>query len=335
MRVLLVTGATTLTLAAAGLAFTWREPTQRVAGVHRARVDVPPAGLLREKAHVLLVTLDGARWQDVLAQPGAFSATPAMPKLLALVAQNGVALPATTSSTVPLSLPGYQALAAGGPTSCEGNDCARITTETLAEGLARRLALPSEQVAVFASWARLSFAATSADGTVTVDAPARAQPRPGGPPWEDARWDSETATLALAHLARHRPRFLHLALLDTDEWAHRRDTGRTVEALRSADDAIARLLDVVRSWPEDERRLTTLLVTTDHGRGPGALWHSHAPFDASRDIFLVAVGDLVRGGDDVATHADVRPTVERLLGLCAGEYAGRAVAAVVGTLPCG
>ncbi|MBL8921319.1 MAG: hypothetical protein JNJ54_20840 [Myxococcaceae bacterium] len=339
MRALWILGAVTLTLTTAVLVTGSSEPSprglpSRALGTAGGQL-VVPASTLQQKAHVVLVTLDGARWQDVLAQPGALSSSPAMPKLLELVARNGVALRATTSSKVPLSLPGYQALAAGRMTSCEDNDCARLEGETVAEGLARGLGLPMEQVAVFASWARLSFAAAGAEGAVTLDAPPRGLPGPGGPPWEDARWDVETTARALSHLTTHRPRFLQLALLDTDEWAHQRDAQRTVQALRAADDAIAALLEVVRTWPEDERRLTTLLVTTDHGRGPGSLWHAHGAFDASRNIFLLAAGDLVRGGDELATQADVRPTIERLFGLCPRGSGGRAVTAIVGDLPCG
>ncbi|MCA3016199.1 MAG: alkaline phosphatase family protein [Myxococcaceae bacterium] len=295
------------------------------------------ASALQRGARVILVTLDGARWQDVLDRPGALAGPArAMPKLLEVVAKNGVALPATTSSSVPLSLPGYQALAAGRRTACADNDCGRITHETLAEAVARRLSLPPQQVAVFASWARLAFAASARDGAVTVDVPPRGPPTPGGPPWEDARWDADTASRAVAHLRAHRPRLLHLALLDMDEYAHLGDAPRTVEALRRADDVIATLLEEVRRWGAEERRLTTLIVTADHGRGPGRLWTSHSAYGASRDVFVLAAGDLVRGGSTAdVTQADVRPTVERLLGLCPTPGEGRPIDAIAGSLPCG
>jgi hypothetical protein len=318
-----------------------------LAVTRRERVEVPvseareqpavSASALQREARVILVTLDGARWQDVLDRPGALAAPArAMPKLLEAVATNGVALPATTSSSVPLSLPGYQALAAGRRTPCTDNDCERITHETLAEAVARRLSLPPAQVAVFASWARLAFAASARDGAVTVDVPPRGPATPGGPPWEDARWDADTATRAMWHLRVHRPRFLHLALLDMDEYAHLGDASRTVEALRRADDVIAALLEEVRRWGAHERRLTTLIVTADHGRGPGRLWPSHSRHGASRDVFVLAAGDLVRGGATAAvTQLDVRPTVERLLGLCPTPGEGRPIDAIVGALPCG
>ncbi|MBM4780816.1 MAG: hypothetical protein GQE15_24230 [Archangiaceae bacterium] len=291
------------------------------------------AAELQAHARVILVTLDGARWQDVLDQPGALrnaDEPPAMPKLLELIRTRGVALPATTSSALPLSLPGYQAITAGHRTRCDDNDCPRIDEETLAEGLGRRLHLPADQTATFASWARLANAASSRDGVVLVDAPPPGPPHAGGPPWDDARWDEETVTRALAHWRTSKPRFLHLALLDMDEQAHRKDAVATVKALRFADETIATLLAEVERLPEAERRLTTVLITTDHGRGPGRLWPSHTAYASSRDIFVVALGPLVTRAVLPASQADVRPMVERLFGLCSRA----AVKAVVGDLPC-
>lgn len=303
--------------------------------VKRAGLEVTASELQRH-ARVILVTLDGARWQDVLDQAGALRASseaPAMPKTLELVRRNGVALAARTSSAIPLSLPGYQALATGQQTPCADNDCARVDRETIAEALARRLAPGSNSVAVFASWARLAFAATSHDGAVLVDVPPRGPPSAGGPPWDDARWDAETAGRALAFWRTERPRFMHLALLDMDEFAHRRDVGGTLAALHAADDVIGSLADELKALPDAERRLTTILITADHGRGPGRLWPAHGAYAASRDLFLLAIGDAVVGGEQRVEQVDVRPTIERLFGLNPEAGQGRAIEAIVGSLP--
>jgi hypothetical protein len=281
---------------------------------------VVDAKTLRQKACVVLVTLDGVRWQDVLDADGALSKNgPAMPRLLDAVRRSGVLVRASTSSSVPLSLPGYQALAVGGATACRDNDCPRVREETVADALARRLGVKPAQVAVFASWARLINAASAGEG-VLVDAPPLGPPRTvAGPPWPDARWDAETASRARSHWLAHRPRFMHLALLDTDEWAHRGDAERTVAALRFADAVVDQLLTDIAQLPEEERRLTTVLVTTDHGRGPGRWWTEHGAFEGSRDIFVAALGDLVAPTAAPTNQAEVRPTIERLLGLCPAE----------------
>lgn len=314
--------------------------------IRRAEVEVPPGAVhavtpvsadeLRAKARVILVTLDGARWQDVLDRSGRLGTTTAMPKTLELVRQSGVALPASISSKIPLSLPGYQALLAGRQTPCDDNDCARVSVETVSERLSHVLELPADQIATFASWAKLAFAATSKDdvGRVLVDAPPLRLPSSQGPPWENARWDEETISKALSHWKTAKPRFLHLALLDMDERAHRGDVDGTLQALQRADEAIAELWTSIQALPEPERALTTILVTADHGRGPGGLWKSHAAYSASRDVFVLAIGALVKGGTGSATQADVRPTLERLVGICPLPSEGSAIAPIVGELPC-
>lgn len=265
-------------------------------------------------ARVILVTIDGVRWQDVTSEN--------MPALLARVASSGTMWRgenATTSSLAPVSLPGYQTLMVG-KSMCIDNACSRVTEETLPERLARELALPPDQVAVFASWSKLARAASVHDGAVLVDAPPNGPPHADrskgetGPPWANARWDHETARVALAHLEQHRSRFLYLSLLDVDEHAHARDRAAMVQALREADRVLARLFTWVDALPDAERARTTIIVTTDHGRGPGPFWFDHrSAFPSARDIFVAIVG--ARSSIASATQADVRPTIEALMGL--------------------
>jgi hypothetical protein len=268
-------------------------------------------------ARVILVTIDGARWQDVTAEN--------MPALFARVQANGTmwrGKDATTSSLAPVSLPGYQTLMVG-RSMCIDNACSRVTDETLPERIARDLALPPAKVAVFASWSRVALAATSKEGAVHVDAPPEGPPRADrskgetGPPWKNARWDHETARVALAHLQQHTPRFLYIALLDVDEHAHARDRAAMVQALREADRVLARVFDAA---PD-----AIVIVTTDHGRGPGPFWFDHrSAYPEAREIFLAIVG--TRSAAKSVTQADVRPTIEALLGLTpTTKHGGRAL----------
>jgi arylsulfatase A-like enzyme len=198
--------------------------------------------------------------------------------------------------------------------------------------------LPPEQVAIFASWSRQRRAASSRDGLITVDAPEDQQPREPGPPWRNARWDTETFSRARAHWEAHHPRFLHLAFLDTDEYAHEGQRAEYEQALRELDARLQELLRWVAALPPDERRHTTVLLTADHGRGQSD-WTSHGFFDrGSGDVFIGALGEQLQGRGEVdpdAEQRDVRPTIERLFGLCppAGDD-GRALEAIVGGLPC-
>jgi hypothetical protein len=253
------------------------------------------------------------------------------------VRRNGTAFAAEASSSMALSLPGYQAMSAGRQTGCRDNDCGRITVETMGELLARRLSLAPEEVAVFASWSRLAHAASSRDGLITVDAPEDGPRRDGGPPWRNARFDDETFARARAHWEKHHPRFLHIALLDTDEWAHVDDRERYEQALRDTDARVLEVLRWVAALPAEARAVTTVLLASDHGRSRSD-WTKHGFLEpGSAEIFVAAIGPLVKGGEpgDV-DHRDLRPTVERLFGLCPAHVDddGRAIEAIVGGLPC-
>lgn len=278
-----------------------------IAGASKRSVEAVDAATLQAKGRVVLITLDGARWQDVLEADGPLKRT------LAAARANGFVLQGTTSSRVPLSLPGYQAIAVGKQTACDDNLCPRVTEPTVSEAIAEKLKLPPAQVATFASWARIARSASAKDGAVLVDVPPEG--RNPGVPWPNARLDADTAALALAHWRAHRPRFLHLALLDMDEWAHAQERERMIGALEAADATIDALLNELGRLPADERALTTVLVTTDHGRGLGPLWSDHGPYDAARTIWLLGIGDRVSTDRASFTQADVRPMIEAGFGL--------------------
>ena len=312
-----------LVLTIAGVTWaTWRRERPFPPEPH----DEARAAVLRKSARVIFITLDGPLREDVLRLPGLEQA----------VRASGVALSARAASSMALSLPGYQALAAGELTSCRDNDCPRIQLETLAERIATGLHLPPDDVAVFASWSRQVRAATSRDGLAFVDAPEDGPPHEGGPPWKNARFDDDTFSRARAFWQAHHPRFLHLALLDTDEWAHEGRRPEYEQALRAVDARVAEVLRWISELPPEEAKLTTLILSADHGRGRGEKWTEHGFFEAgSGEIFVIALGPLVARGEPVEVdQRDVRPTVERLFGLCPVKSEGRAIQAIVGELPC-
>jgi hypothetical protein len=292
--------------------------------------DVGFAQRLQRSARVVLITLDGPVRGDVLDAEK-------FPSLHAAVEAEGVLFPAVTASVLAGSLVGYQALYAGALTSCRSNECPRIGVETVAEGLARELKLTPDDLAVFTSWALLEQAVSSADGHVQIDAPDAGPITDEGPPWRNARLDDDTFTRAREAWKTHPPRFLHLAFLDTDEWAHLGDRANYEKALLQTDARIAEVLAWVQALPPDEAALTTVIITADHGRSRRD-WTRHGFFQrGSRDVFIAAIGPLVHGGEQRrADQTDVRPTIERLFGVCPGSLrgGGRALPAIVGELPC-
>ena len=122
----------------------------------------------------------------------------------------------------------------------------------------------------------------------------------------------------MAFLTTHQPRFLWVSLLDSDEHAHRKEWDGYLSAIDQYSVWMEELQQTVDDLGLTEQ--TTIILTTDHGRGRGPFWHSHGRLPAGRHMFLAATGPWVGVSGTVVPEqtvrqADVRPTIERLLGL--------------------
>ena len=82
-----------------------------------------------------------------------------------------------------------------------------------------------------------------------------------------------------------------MGLGDTDEWSHARDYPRTLEALHRTDVFLRELWTWLQSQPQYRDR-TTLIVTTDHGRGQTVKdWGDHGPgLEGAQDIWIAIAG---------------------------------------------
>jgi hypothetical protein len=297
---------------------------------------------------VIVLTLDGVRWQDVflgsdptLGDAPRQSRAASVPELHAALERSGAALGAPGSGSqfevagrANWSLPGYNELFSGTARHhCRTNECARVKRATLADDLARNAA--PEEVAVIASWGRLEKAATHQPGQffvssgqnvrygeVTLPKDLRALYRAGqhvdpSPGYADYRPDRFTAAFALAYLEHYRPKFLFVGLGDTDEYAHRDDYASYLEALEQADSWFGRLLDSIEHLNESGHP-TTLFVTTDHGRAQEFVDHGPGTPEASR-TFLFAFGNGIRKrgvieGCGSHTLSELAPAIRQLLG---------------------
>ncbi len=78
----------------------------------------------------------------------------------------------------------------------------------------------------------------------------------------------------LDYMHVRKPRVMFIGYGETDEWAH---SGRYDMYLRSAKQVDAFLRELWSRVQADSqyRDRTTLIVTTDHGRGYGAAWRDH------------------------------------------------------------
>lgn len=272
-------------------------------------------------SRVVLVTIDGVRWQDVfgvgappngadLSQTGT-----AMPELMRLVQSSGVALGSredcgkvVVDGPSWVSLPGYLEIFTGQRTQCAWNECPRTTQRTFMEEA--RSAFDSDtDVASIASWDHLERAVAHEPDAFFISSGTRYQSHavrgadevfdglllgaqghggaPGGSP--TYRPDERTGDIALAYLEAYKPRLLHIGFGDADEYGHLGDVRAYMTSLHETDAFFARLEGVLGTWRKNGDK-TTVLVTTDHGRASNFRDHGFWAPESARS-FLVAFGD--------------------------------------------
>lgn len=235
------------------------------------------------------------------------------------------------------SAPGYIELLTGRfHPDVTTNDARRYPHATVLQAIRKGLRLRSEEVAVFSTWDALGLFAASEPGAIFVNAGYERVPAALSNPvmdalgdyqehvmalWEGYRTDMPTFHLALEYLRVHRPRVLYLALGETDDWAHARRYDRLLDCLRLDDDYMRILWETLQSI-DAYRDRTTLIVTTDHGRGRRAKdWVDHgAGIAGSEDIWIAIVGPDTPGRGALGPsptiyQADVAATMLELLGL--------------------
>jgi hypothetical protein len=307
----------------------------------------------RDDPAIVLVVLDGVRWQEVFGGVDrklaawehipATSADDLMPQLHAAAIERGAALGApdhgpSMSATGPnfVSLPGYTEIFTGRTAQrCQNNECRGATAPTFTDEV--RATLPDDgDVAVFSSWERIARVASVDPAKIVLstgrsrlshaerflgDESARSWQELGAhasafPGKGDFRPDRYTAELALRYLESRRPRFMFLGLGEPDEYAHRGNYAGYVASIHAADTVIGRLFETLDRMGARGAN-TTVFITTDHGRGHDYRFHGRGYPESGR-VWLVAAGHGVRARGMVrARHshrlADLAPTMRALL----------------------
>jgi len=128
-----------------------------------------------------------------------------------------------------------------------------------------------------------------------------------------------TQQAAKEYLLKHRPRVLYVGLGETDEWAHARRYDLYLEAANRSDRYLKELWDLLQSLPQYQGT-TTLVVTTDHGRGVGRDWINHsASVDGAESIWIAALGQSVPSlgvRENVeTTQSQIAATLAQLVGI--------------------
>jgi hypothetical protein len=293
---------------------------------------------------VILLTIDGVRPREFFEGTDPYHEAKLAPedrglifkKLWAKHASEGLAFGKTggyrIASDVAISLPSYQALMTGHTTHCMNNHCGRVKEETVLEEARRELGLKREEVAVFGSWSGMKrstaqnprsifrsiypdFRPYLNDRTLRKLRNASVSDRPE---WSGSRKDRYTWEMGMHYLKTRCPRVLYLSLVDSDEYGHAGDYPGYVRALSTYDTYIDELFALLGSMGEYGKD-TTFILTTDHSRGEKDGWTSHGSQpDSEKEVFLFVKGPGFKGKgltESRASHANIRPTIEKILGL--------------------
>jgi hypothetical protein len=141
-------------------------------------------------------------------------------------------------------------------------------------------------------------------------------------PWASVRLDAFTHHYALEYIKRNEPRVVYVAYGETDDFAHGGRYDAYLKSAHTTDAFIRALWDYMQSQPQ-YRNKTTMIITTDHGRGttPKDSWRSHgSEFAGTDQIWLAVLGpDTPPSGMITVPQQlyqnQVAATVARFLGL--------------------
>lgn len=124
--------------------------------------------------------------------------------------------------------------------------------------------------------------------------------------WEEGSNDVLTFRMVMDYVQKSQPRVLWWAMKDSDDWAHADRYDRYLEFLHKADNMIGELWNTLQSL-DAYRDRTTLIITTDHGRGlQGDDWAEHdLTIPGSDDIWLAIVGPDTPNLGEVKTPGTV------------------------------
>ncbi|HEX7860631.1 MAG TPA: sulfatase-like hydrolase/transferase [Verrucomicrobiae bacterium] len=145
-------------------------------------------------------------------------------------------------------------------------------------------------------------------------------------PWDSVRHDAVTLNLALEYLAQEKPKIMYLALGETDDWAHDRRYDRYADYANYFDFALRRLWTTLQS-SRKYRGKSTLIVTTDHGRGRTPRdWTSHGKdVPGANEAWLAIFGpDIQKIGEAKSAPqqslSNIAATILQLLQINPHEY---------------
>jgi hypothetical protein len=234
------------------------------------------------------------------------------------------------------SYPGYNEIFTGwADPSIDSNDKRQNGNVTVLEWLNGQEGF-QRRIAAFGSWDRFPYILNSARSRIRVVAGWRPLVGRGlsteerllsrlvaeAPRiWDDCTYDTFTFHAALEYFKRQRPRVLYIGLGETDEFGHAGRYDHYLHAAHHVDTHLRILWETVQSLP-DYRGTTTLILTTDHGRGDAPVeWKGHgAKVKGSERIWIGFLGPDTpplgeRTGVAPVTQSQIAATLAKFLGL--------------------
>ncbi len=333
---------------------------------------MPHAASADESAtNLVLVTLDGVRWQEVfggidleLIEDERFSKSPEVlretywrerrherrrllfPFLWSVVASQGVLIGDREQESFMevrnpwwFSYPGYNEILTGSvDPAIDSNDKIWNRNVTFLEVLNGMKGFKNHVLA-FGSWDVFPYIINSQRSGIPVNAGFAVQSpattakslwlneMSAEAPmlWQTVRLDFITNGYAMEALEHEHPRVVYIAYGETDDFAHDGSYDRYIDAAYRAD----RMLSKLWEWLQTDtfyRGRTTLMISTDHGRGmtPDG-WTRHAS-GAGAEILEIEDAAAGVAGSDQIWFAAIGPGV-KLNGVLSGHWKQSQIAA--------
>jgi hypothetical protein len=126
-------------------------------------------------------------------------------------------------------------------------------------------------------------------------------------PFGEEALDGFTHYMALTYLKTYKPNAMYISYGDTDELAHAGNYPQYLKAAHRFDEFIKSIYDFVNTDPEYKGK-TTILITTDHGRGDmtKTQWTSHGQkINDSHQIWYAMIGAGVEPLGEVKSNEQV------------------------------
>lgn len=141
-------------------------------------------------------------------------------------------------------------------------------------------------------------------------------------PWSTVRLDVFTHNYALEYMKRSHPKLVYIAYGETDDFAHDGNYQAYLKSANRTDSFIEEIWKFIKGDPFYKGQ-TTLIITTDHGRGtePIDTWRNHGSKVPECDkVWLMALGERIKSKGEIKSieqlySNQIAASIAKLLGI--------------------